>query len=130
MGRVVAHTVLRSGLISALLIASPALADGVTITDKDAGRTITVVSGQPLTVRLPGTRGAGFWRLDGDLTPELTLSGRSTESVLAPDAPETTIFTFTPKTAGTVTLKASYVKTGGDPTPANNFAVLITVSPS
>lgn len=130
MGRVVAHTVLRSGLISALLIASPALADGVTITDKDAGRTITVVSGQPLTVRLPGTRGAGFWRLDGDLTPELTLSGRSTESVLVPDAPETTIFTFTPKTAGTVTLKASYVKTGGDQTPANNFAVLITVSPS
>ena len=130
MGRVVAHTVLRSGLISALLVATPVLADGVTITDKDAGRTITVVSGQPLTVRLPGTRGAGFWRLDGDLTPELTLSGRSTESVLAPDAPETTIFTFTPKTAGTVTLKASYVKTGGDPTPANNFAVLITVSPS
>jgi len=130
MGRVIAHTVLRSGLICALLVATPALADGVTITDKDAGKTITVVSGQPLTVRLPGTRGAGFWRLDGDLMPELTLSGRSTESVLAPDAPETTIFTFTPRTPGTVTLKASYVKSGGDKTSANNFAVLITVSPS
>jgi hypothetical protein len=29
-----------------------------------------------------------------------------------------------------VTLKASYVKSGGDKTSANNFAVLITVSPS
>ncbi len=129
MGRVIAHTVLRSGLIAALLI-TPAWADGVTITDKDAGKTIAVVSGQPLTVRLPGTRGSGFWRLDGDLTPELTLSGRSTESVLVPGAPETTIFTFTPRSAGTVTLKASYVKAGGDPTPANSFAVLVTVSPS
>ena len=129
MGRVIAHTVLRSGLIAALLI-TPAWADGVTITDKDAGKTIAVVSGQPLTVRLPGTRGSGFWRLDGDLTPELTLSGRSTESVLVPGAPETTIFTFTPRSAGTVTLKASYVKAGGDRTPANSFAVLVTVSPS
>ncbi len=127
MGRVIAHTVLRSGLIAALLV-TPAFADGVTITDKDAGKTIAVVSGQPLTVRLPGNRGTGFWRLDGDLTPELTLSGRSTESVLVPGAPETTIFTFTPRSAGTVTLKASYVKAGGDPTPANSFAVLVTVS--
>lgn len=126
---VVAHTVLRSGLIFALLV-TPAFADGVTITDNDAGKTITVVAGQPLTVRLPGIRGHGFWRLDGDLTPELTLSGRSMESVKLPDAPETTIFTFTPRSAGTVTLKASYVKTGGDPTPANSFAVLITVSPT
>jgi predicted secreted protein len=128
MGRVIAHTVLRSGLVSAMLVATSALADGVTITDKDAGRTITVTSGQPLTVRLPGTRGQGYWRLDTDLTPELTLSGRSTESVLAPDAPETTIFTFTPRTPGTVTLKASYVKSGDDKTPANSFAVLVTVS--
>jgi predicted secreted protein len=130
MNRVVAHTVLRCGLISALLAATPALADGVTITDKDAGRTIAIVSGEPLSVRLPGHRGAGFWRLDTDLTPELILSGRSTESVRAPGAPETTIFTFTSRTPGTVALKASYVKTGGDPAPTNNFAVLITVSPS
>ncbi len=42
MGRVIAHTVLRSGLIAALLV-TPAFADGVTITDKDAGKTITVI---------------------------------------------------------------------------------------
>ncbi len=130
MGRVITHTVLRSGLVTALLFATPALADGVTITDKDAGKTIPVASGQPLTVRLPGTRGGGYWRLDGDLTPELSLSGRTTESVLVPDAPETTIFTFATRTPGTVTLKASYVKTGGDQTPANSFAVLVTVTSS
>jgi len=54
---------------------------GGTRNGQGAGTTITVVSGQPLTLRLPGTRGTGFWRLDGDLTPELSLSGRSTESV-------------------------------------------------
>jgi len=130
MNRIVTHTLLRWGLVTALFVASPAFADGVTVSDKDTGKTITVVSGQPLTVRLPGTRGAGFWRLDSDLSPELTLSGRSTESVLVPGAPETTIFTFTPRTAGTVTLKASYVKTGGDATSAGSFAVMVTVLPS
>ncbi len=134
MNRIANHVFRRLGLVCgfvcALFVSSAAFADGVTVTDKDAGKTIAVVSGQPLTVRLPGTRGAGFWRLDSDLTPELTLSGRSTESVLVPDAPETTIFTFTPRTAGTVTLKASYVKAGGDATPANSFAVMVTVSPS
>jgi predicted secreted protein len=128
MGRVIAHTVLRSGLIAAMLAASPALADGVTITSKDAGKTISVASGQPLTVRLPGTRGKGYWRLDSDLTPELSLSGRTTESVLAPNAPETTIFSFAARTPGTVTLKASYVKSGDDRTPQNGFAVLVTVT--
>ncbi|HVZ70337.1 MAG TPA: protease inhibitor I42 family protein [Rhizomicrobium sp.] len=127
MSRVIVHTVLRSGLISALLVATPALADGVTITDKDAGKTISVASGQPLTVRLPGVRGEGYWRLDSDLTPELSLSGRTTESVLAPNAPETTIFSFATRTPGTVTLKASYVKNGA---PANSFSVLVTVSQS
>jgi len=126
---IISHTVLRSGLISALLVATPALADGVTITDKDAGKTISVASGQPLTVRLPGTRGAGYWRLDGDLTPELSLSGRTTESVLVPDAPETTVFSFATRTPGTVTLKASYVKSG-ESAPANSFSVLVMVSQS
>lgn len=126
---VMAHTVLRAAVISALLVATPALADGVTITDKDAGKTISVSSGQPLTVRLPGVRGEGYWRLDSDLTPELSLSGRTTESVLVPDAPETTIFSFATRTPGTVTLKASYVK-NGTAAPANSFSVLVTVSQS
>lgn len=130
MGRVIAHTVLRSGLVTAMLIATPALADGVTITDKDAGKTISVVSGQSVTVRLPGTRGDGYWRLDSDLTPELSLSGRTTESVKLPNAPETTVFTFATRTPGTVTLKASYVKPGGDQAPENSFAVLVTVTSS
>lgn len=124
---IVSHSVLRSGVISALLIATPALADGVTITDKDAGKTVSVPAGETLTVRLPGVRGEGYWRLDSDLTPELSLSGRTTESVLAPKAPETTIFSFATRTPGTVTLKASYMKNGE---PANSFSVLVTVAES
>lgn len=118
----------------ALGAALPCLAAAATLTEADTGKSFNVASGEVLTVRLPGIRGAGFWRLDSDVSPELSLAGRSTESVLAPDAPETTIFTFAPRQAGTVTLKASYVKTGTEQTPvhvpAESFAVLVTVQGS
>jgi hypothetical protein len=111
-------------MAAALSIAAPALADGVTITAKDAGKTISVVSGQPLIVKLPGIRGKGVWRLDTDPTPELILSGRVTDSVAAPDAPETTVYSFATRAPGTVALKASYVGVAA----GNSFAVLVTVT--
>jgi|GEM_PF-3470511 len=124
-------SVLCAGVVVAAL---PCLAAAATLTEADAGKSFNVVSGEVLTVRLPGIRGTGFWRLDSDVSPELSLAGRSTESVLAPDAPETTIFTFASRQAGTVTLKASYVKTGPAQTstqaPAESFAVLVTVNGS
>ncbi|HSZ74456.1 MAG TPA: protease inhibitor I42 family protein [Rhizomicrobium sp.] len=99
----------------------------ITITDKDAGKTIMVSPGDSLTVNLPGRHGEGTWRLDGDLTPELTLSGRTMESVAVPDAPETTDFSFMPRVAGTVTLKTSYAKSGADTAPSNTFTATVTV---
>jgi hypothetical protein len=128
MARSLSRILLRSALTGAVLLVSPAFAGGITVTEKDAGKSVSVASGEPLTVRLPGIRGKGFWRLDTDVSPELVLSGRKTESVLAPNAPETTVFTFASRTPGTVTLKASYVTSGGDITPADRFAVLVTVS--
>lgn len=120
-------TLLCAGVFGALL---PCLAAAATITEADAGKSFNVATGEALTLRLPGIRGAGFWRLDSDVSPELSLAGRSTESVAAPDAPETTIFTFTPRQAGAVTLKASYVKSGADQASAKSFAVLVTVTGS
>lgn len=124
----------RTLLIASLFAATPALTSAaladVTVTEADKGKAVSIASGETLIVRLPGIRGQGFWRIDGDLNPELSLAGRSTESVLVPGAPETTIFTFISRSAGTVTFKASYVKTGGDNAPADSFAVMVTVSPS
>ncbi len=90
-------------------------------------RAFTVSPGDTLTVKLPGKHGEGYWRLDSDLTPELTLSGRTMESLAAPDAPELTDFSFTPRTSGTVALKASYVKSGTDTAPSSTFAATVTV---
>jgi len=122
---------LARGLCVAFALASTAAWAGTdtTITDQDSGKTVSIAPGGSLTVKLPGAHGAGYWKLDSDLTPELTLSGRTMESEAVAGAPETTIFTFTPRTAGTVTLKASYVKSGDDKAPSNSFAVTVTVAP-
>jgi predicted secreted protein len=122
---------LARGFCVAFALASTAAWAGseTTVTDRDAGKTVFVSPGDSLIVKLPGAHGAGYWKLDSDLTPELTLSGRTMESVAVVGAPETTVFTFTPRIAGTVTLKASYVKGGGDSTPTNSFAVTVTVAP-
>jgi predicted secreted protein len=117
------------GTALAFAFASAAAASEVTITDADAGKSLTLSPGDSLTVKLPGAHGAGYWKLDSDLTPELTLSGRTMDSVAVTGAPETTIFSFTPREAGTVTLKASYVKSGDDKAPSNSFAVTVTVAP-
>ncbi len=117
------------GTALAFAFASAAAASEVTITDKDSGKSVTLSPGDSLTVKLPGAHGAGYWRLDVDLTPELTLSGRTTDSVVVAGAPETTTFSFTPRIAGTVTLKASYVKSGDDKAPSNSFAVTVVVAP-
>src|ERR1700733_726197 len=88
-------------------------ADAVVASSDDAGKTITVHMGQPLTVNLTGTKDSGYyWRLDADLTPELILSGRTASSLDLPGATQTTTFTFNTNAPGTVTFKASYLKAG------------------
>jgi predicted secreted protein len=116
-------------LAGSLVFAQTALSD-VVVTEKDAGKTIEVKKGEPLVVKLVGHHGGGYyWRLDGDFTPELILSGRTTEALDLPDAPEQTTFTFDTAASGTLTFKASNLKAGA-PIPTNSdFAFTLTVTP-
>jgi|SRR5450755_3524569 predicted secreted protein len=116
-------------LAGSLVFAQAALAD-VVVTEKDAGKTIEVKKGEPLVVKLVGHHGSGYyWRLDGDFTPELILSGRTTEALDLPDAPEQTTFTFDTAASGTLTFKASNLKAGAPIPTTSDFAFTLTVTP-
>jgi hypothetical protein len=92
------------------------------------GKTVTVPVNETLLVKLPGTYGGGHWQLDTDLSPQITLSGRVTVSVKKAGAPQTTIYYFTPRMAGTVALKAHYIAAGDGAAAEAPFAVLLTVT--
>jgi len=116
-------------LAVSLMSAPIALAD-VVVTEKDAGKTIDVKKGEPLVVKLVGHHGSGYyWRLDGDFTPELILSGRTTEALDLPDAPEQTTFTFDTAAPGTLTFKASNLKAGAPIPTTSDFAFTLDVTP-
>lgn len=90
-----------------------AVASEVIATAADAGKTIAVHVGQVLTIKLNGTRGSGkYWRLNADLTPTLTLSGRTTNGLDAPGAAEETAYSFKTNKPGTLVFKASYLAPG------------------
>jgi predicted secreted protein len=110
-----------------LLFAQAATAD-VVVTDADAGKTVDVKKGEALVVKLVGHHGSGYyWRLDADLTPELILSGRTTEALDLPGAPEETTFSFDTAAPGTVIFKASNLKAGA-PIPTGSSDVTFTVN--
>jgi predicted secreted protein len=93
-------------------LSGSALAD-VTVTEADSGKTVNVKQGEALVIKLTGKHEDGrYWRVDADPTPQLILSGRTTQSVAVPDAPETTTFTYTTGETGEVTFRASYLKAG------------------
>lgn len=116
-------------ILAAMIAHAPAaLAENITLRDTQNGQAISLATGDVLTLKLGGQRGQGFWRLDSDLNPELSLAGRSTESVLLPDAPEVTVFTFSARNSGTVAIRASYVTSGADQTPIKTFAAMVTVA--
>src|SRR5215470_20142181 len=96
-----------------VLSAGSACADSVVASQADSGKTISVHMGQVLTVNLTGSHASGkYWRLNVDLTPELILSGRTTEAVALAGAPETTSYSFTTSAPGTLVFKASYIAPG------------------
>jgi len=115
-------------LVAALLIGTghAALAD-VVITGHDNGKTITVPLGEPLVVKLTGEHESGYyWRLDADLTPELILSGRTTDALDVPGSREVTTFTFETSAPGTVLFRASELKAGA-PIPRGDSDIEITI---
>ena len=99
---------------------SSAVADAVVASEADAGKTISVHMGQSLTVNLTGAHASGkYRRVNADLTPELILSGRTTQAIDIAGAPETTPYSFTTAAPGTLVFKASYMATGA-PIPKTN----------
>jgi hypothetical protein len=109
--------------VAVLATTTASFADGVIATAADSGKTVLVRVGQMLTINLTGAHGSGkYWRLNGDLTPQLTLSGRTTQSVDVAGAPETTSYSFTTNIPGTLTFKASYIEAGA-PIPKTDDVV-------
>src|ERR1051325_4521683 len=112
-GLLVVSTAIPAIADDATAAAAKTAANEVIATAADAGKTIAVHLGQVLTIKLAGTRGSGkYWRLNADLTPQLTLSGRTTNGLDAPGAAEETAYSFKTNSAGTLVFKASYLAPG------------------
>ena len=104
------------------------IASEVVATAADADKTIVVKVGQMLTVKLAGTRGSGkYWRLNADLTPQLTLSGRTTNGLDAPGAAEETAYSFKTNKAGTLIFKASYLAPGAPLPKSDDIAFTVNI---
>jgi predicted secreted protein len=113
-----------------VLAGGHAFADDVVATAADSGKTISIHVGQVLTVNLTGVRGSGkYWRINADLTPELTLSGRSVSGLEVPGAPETTSYSFKTNGPGTLVFKASYLVPGAPIPKTNDVEFTLTVLP-
>ena len=128
------HSILRNVGLAAFLVALasvPALADdAVVASEADSGKTVSVHMGQTLTIDLTGTHGSGkYWRLNADLTPELVLSGRTTQAVDMAGAPETTSYSFTTTAPGTLVFKASYMATGAPIPQTSDVQFTVVVQP-
>jgi len=124
-------SMLRHAGFAAVLLAtttSSAFADTVVASEADAGKTVSVHMGQTLTINLTGAHASGkYWRLNADLTPELILSGRTTQAVDLPGAPETTSYSFTTTAPGTLMFKASYIATGAPIPKTDDVAFTVNV---
>jgi len=110
--------------------ASYSFADAVVAGADDAGKTVTVHVGQTLTVNLVGAHDSGkYWRINGSLLPELTLSGRTTSGLAVTGAPETTSYAFKTNSAGTVAFRASYLAPGAPIPATDDIAFTVSVVP-
>ena len=127
--RLISRSVCLAGLVSALA-ATACFADDVVASEADSGKTVTVHLGQVLTINLGGVHGSGkYWRLNADLTPELTLSGRTMQSGVLPGTPEMTSYSFKTNTPGTLVFKASYMAMGALIPTTNDVEFNINIVP-
>jgi predicted secreted protein len=109
-------------------LSGSAFAD-VTVTDADNGKTVSVKQGESLIIKLTGKHEDGrYWRVDADPTPQLILSGRTTDSVAVPEAPETTTFVYTTGEPGEVTFRASYLKAGVPIPDKSDVSIVVDVT--
>jgi len=114
--------------LALVLAGGHAFADEVVATAADSGKTVSVHVGQVLTVNLTGVRGSGkYWRINADLMPELTLSGRSVSGLEVPGAAETTSYSFKTNVPGALVFRASYLVPGAPIPKANDVEFTVAV---
>ena len=120
-----------AGAVMLALTAGNTFADEVVATAADSGKAVSIHVGQVLTINLIGSHGSGkYWRLSADLTPELTLSGRTTQTgVVLPGATETTSYSFKTNSLGTLLFKASYMVPGAPIPKTNDVEFTINIVP-
>jgi len=122
-----AGTALIAFLLASATTLSPAAAT-VNASQADSGKTVTVALGDSLVVTLPGQHGSGrYWRIDADLTPQLVLAGRTTKSVAVSGAPESTVFTFSADSPGSVMFRATYAMPGTPQAATSDVSILVDV---
>ena len=104
--------------------------DAVVITAADAGRTVSLVVGEKLTVTLDAQPGTGFrWEPAATSTSLLSLSGTTPGGASIPGAVETQSFAFVARSAGAGNLTLVYRRAWGkNAVPSKSFSVAIRIA--
>jgi inhibitor of cysteine peptidase len=110
------------------LMAAPS--DAVEITAADAGKTVMLVVGERLIVKLDAQPGTGFgWEADATSTSLLSFSSTNLGAAGMPGAVETQSLTFLARSAGEGDLKLVYRRAWEkDAVPAKSFSVSVKVT--
>jgi predicted secreted protein len=106
--------------------------DPLTVTQADAGKSVSLSIGQRLSVHLSEQAGTGYsWITAFDSTPLLKFEGASTASgATMPGGTEIEVLVYSAATAGKGTLKIEYRRSWEkDQPPAKNFSIAVTVRP-
>jgi predicted secreted protein len=104
--------------------------DPKVITAADAGKTVSLIVGEQLTVRLDAQPGTGFgWEPDATSTPLLSSKGSTLSGGNIPGGVETQSLTFVARAAGEGNLKLVYRRGWeNDVPPAKSFSVTVKIA--
>jgi predicted secreted protein len=101
--------VVLAALLLSAQVSLSAPPDAVVITAADAGKTVALVVGERLTVKLDAQSGTGFaWAPDATSTSLLALLGTTHGRAAMPGSAESQNLTFVARSAGEGNLKLAY----------------------
>ena len=104
--------------------------DPLTVTQADAGKSVSLAIGQRLSVHLSEQAGTGYsWITASDSTPLLKFEGSSvTSTATMPGAAEIQAMVYSAVAAGKGTLKIEYRRSWEkDQPPAETFSIAVTI---
>ena len=106
--------------------------DPLTVTQADAGKSVSLSIGQRLSVHLSEQAGTGYsWITASDSTPLLKFEGASTASgATMPGGSEIRVLVYSATAAGNGTLKIGLSRSWEkDQPPAKSFSIAVTIGP-